>query len=68
MSSYHLRIARRLKDTVTLLFPQAGYMRRATLSFRGVPFPLADAQKTPDRRAQIWSRQHDGEDDFDQKD
>jgi hypothetical protein len=38
------------------------------LSTRRVRFPLADPQKTPDRRAQIWSRQHDREEEFHKKD
>jgi hypothetical protein len=38
------------------------------LPTRRVRFPLADPQKTPYRRAQIWSRQHDSEEEFHKKD
>jgi hypothetical protein len=41
---------------------------RGPLSTRRVRFPLADPQKTPDWRAQIWSRQHDREEEFHKKD
>jgi hypothetical protein len=38
------------------------------LPTRLIRFPLADPQKTPYRRAHIWSRQHDSEDEFHKKD